>query len=75
MKANHATSDEYHAMNEAEHLGPPSPPPSALEGIEEPELVQAKLVEALHALQRLRPSQIKNHARAERAFQEALTIV
>jgi len=75
MKAKHATSDEHHAMYEAEHLGPPSLPPSALEGLEDPALVQAKLVESLHALQRLRPSQIKNHDRAVRALQEALTIV
>ena len=50
MKAKHATSDEHHAMYEAEHLGPPSLPPSALEGLEDPALVQAKLVESLHAL-------------------------
>ena len=75
MKATHPTSDDHHAMYEAEHLGPQSPPPSALEGLADPALVQAKLVEALHALQRLRPDQIQNHDRAVRALQEALTIV
>lgn len=58
-----------------EHAAPTMPTPESLCDSADTALVQAKLVDALHELQRLQPNQIKDHERAVRALQETLTIV
>ena len=70
MKAQTASTDEDESLFEVEHVSPP-----ALDGLEDNALAQAKLVEALHTLQQLRPSTIKDHDRAVRGLQEVLAIV
>ena len=70
LKAQTASTDEDESMFEVEHVSPP-----ALDGLEDNALAQAKLVEALHTLQQLRPSTIKDHDRAVRGLQEVLAIV
>ena len=63
---------------DAEHVMPPELPTqdSALEdSVGQLSRVQSKLVDTLHALQLLPPHLVKDHNRAVRAIQEALTLV
>jgi transcriptional regulator with XRE-family HTH domain len=63
---------------DAEHVMPPELPTqdSALEdSVGQLSRVQNKLVDTLHALQLLPPHLVKDHNRAVRAIQEALTLV
>ncbi len=63
---------------DAEHVMPPELPTqdSALEdSVGQLSRVQSKLVDTLHALQLLPPHLVKDHNRAVRAVQEALTLV
>ena len=71
------TSGEPDSL-EVEHVMPPELPTqdSALEdSIGQLSRVQSKLVDTLHALQLLPPHLVKDHNRAVRAIQEALTLV
>lgn len=72
-------SDELNSMPpDAEHMMPPELPTqdSALEdSVGQLTRVQSKLVDTLHALQLLSPQLVKDHNRAVRAIQEALTLV
>ena len=63
---------------DAEHVMPPELPTqdSALEdSVSQLSRVQSKLVDTLHSLQLLPPHLVKDHNRAVRAIQEALTLV
>ncbi len=63
---------------DAEHVMPPELPTqdSALEdSVSQLSRVQSKLVDTLHSLQLLPPHLVKDHNRAVRAVQEALTLV
>ena len=80
MQAQAATpSGELDSLDmDAEHVMPPEHPTqdSALEdSVGQLSRVQNKLVDTLHALQLLPPHLVKDHNRAVRAIQEALTLV
>ena len=75
MQEQTAAIDEDLAEEDAGEAESMMPPPSAVDGHQVTPLLQAKLVDALHELQKVHPSQLKNHDRAVRALQESLTII
>jgi transcriptional regulator with XRE-family HTH domain len=75
MQEQTAAVDEALAEEDVGEAASMMPPPSAVDGHQVTPLLQAKLVDALHELQKVHPSQLKNHDRAVRALQESLTII